>query len=146
MFTKSLVLAAAVVLVSQVSMAQQPEKEKTRVYVADSRTWQVTTTSGTPEAPSSSVVVEHAGPQTAEIIRTLGEQCPNLIVTSQRDKSDFVLLVEGKSAFLHRVNEVVVFNRSGDAIYSHAAASLANSVRDACAAIQQGQNLASNSH
>ncbi len=146
MFSKFTLLFAAILLATQIVSAQQTEKEKTRVYVADSRSWQVSGASGTPEAPGSSVVIEHSGPQAAEIIKTLGEQCPDLIVTSQRDKSDFVLLVEGKQSFLHRINEVVVFNHTGDAIYSHASNNLANSVKDACTAIKQGQHVASNAH
>ena len=146
MFTKCTLLIAAILLAMQVISAQQPEKEKTRVYVADSRTWQVSGASGTPEAPSSSVVVEHAGPQAAEIIKTVGEQCPDLIVTSRRDKSDFVLLIEGKQSFLHRINEVVVFNHSGDAVYSHSSNNLANSVKDACTAMKQGVHVAMNAH
>lgn len=146
MFAKSSLLLAAIFLATQIVSAQQPEKEKTRVYVADSRTWQVSGSSGTPEAPGSSVVIEHSGPQAAEIIRTLGEQCPDLIVTSQREKSDFVLLVEGKQSFLHRINEVVVFNHAGDAVYSHSSNNLANSVKDACTAIKQDVHVASNAH
>ncbi len=146
MFAKSTLLVAAILLATQIVSAQQPEKDKTRVYVADSRTWQVSGASGTPEAPSSSVVIEHSGPQSAEIIKTLGEQCPDFIVTSQRDKSDFVILIEGKQGFLHRTNEVVVFNHGGDAIYSHASNNLANSVKDACTAIKQGHQLALNAH
>jgi len=146
MVAKSALVLAAILLATQIVSAQQPEKEKTRVYVADSRTWQVSGSSGTPEAPSSSVVVEHAGPQAAEIIKTVGEQCPDLIVTSRRDKSDFVLLIEGKQSFLHRINEVVVFNHSGDAVYSHSSNNLAHSVKEACTAIKQGVHVASNAH
>jgi hypothetical protein len=68
-----------------------------------------------------------ARPQTAEIIKTLNQRCPELTVTNNLSKADFVLTLDhegGKGLLAHR-NKVAVFNRDGDDIFSDSTRELA---------------------
>jgi hypothetical protein len=79
-----------------------------------------------------------ASPQTAEIIKTFAERCPDLTVTNNRDRANYAVILDhegGKGALTHH-NKIAVFNRDGDAIFSHSTVSLGNSVKDACEAIR----------
>jgi hypothetical protein len=114
---------------------------KTRVFVTDSQSWE---TRGGSSAGgnkngwgSSSWMAGGARPQTAEIIKTLNQRCPELTVTNNLSKADFVMTLDhegGKGLLAHR-NKVAVFNRDGDDIFSDSTRELGNSVKDACAAM-----------
>jgi len=79
-----------------------------------------------------------ARPQTAEIIKTFGERCPQVTVNNIQAKTDYIVLLDhegGKGALRHK-NKVAVFARvSGDSIVSKSTLSLGGSVQDACEAI-----------
>ena len=78
-----------------------------------------------------------ARPQTAEIIKTFGERCPDVIINNKPDKADYVVLLdhEGGKGLVKRDNKMAVFNKDGDSIVSHSTRSLGNAVKDACDAI-----------
>src|SRR5712692_4017397 len=82
-----------------------------------------------------------ARPQTAEIVKTFGERCPEITVTNNKDKANYAVILdhEGGKGALARRNKVAVFNRDGDAIFSDSTRELGNSVKDACAAITKNQ-------
>ncbi|MGA8765695.1 MAG: hypothetical protein WB559_01650 [Candidatus Acidiferrales bacterium] len=114
---------------------------KTRVLVTDSQSWE--TRGGSSSGGNrngwggSSWMAGGARPQTAEIIKTLNERCPQITVTNSLQKADFVLTLDhegGKGLLAHR-NKVAVFNRDGDDVYSGSTRELGNSVKDACAAM-----------
>jgi hypothetical protein len=114
---------------------------KTRVFVTDSQSWE--TRGGSSAGGNrngwggSSWMAGGARPQTAEIIKTLNERCPELTVTNNLQKADFVLTLDhegGKGLLAHR-NKVAVFNRDGDDVFSASTRELGNSVKDACAAM-----------
>jgi PEGA domain-containing protein len=79
-----------------------------------------------------------ARPQTAEIIKTFGERCPQVTINNIQTKTDYIVLLDhegGKGALRHK-NKVAVFARvSGDSIVSKSTLSLGGSVQDACGAI-----------
>jgi hypothetical protein len=78
-----------------------------------------------------------ARPQTAEIIKTLNQRCPELTVTNNLSRADFVVTLDhegGKGLLQHR-NKIAVFNRDGDDIFSDSTRELGNSVKDACQAM-----------
>ena len=62
-----------------------------------------------------------ARPQTAEIIKTFGERCPQVTINNIQTKTDYIVLLDhegGKGALRHK-NKVAVFARvSGDSIVS----------------------------
>jgi hypothetical protein len=114
---------------------------KTRVFVTDSQSWE--TRGGSSAGGNrngwggSSWMAGGARPQTAEIIKTVNERCPELTVTNNLQKADFVLTLDhegGKGLMAHR-NKVAVFNRDGDDVFSASTRELGNSVKDACAAM-----------
>lgn len=75
--------------------------------------------------------------QTAEIIKTFNQRCPEVIVTSNLQKAQFAITLdhEGGKGYLRHRNKIVVFNRDGDVIFSDSTRELGNSVKDACKAI-----------
>jgi hypothetical protein len=118
-----------------------PSDGKVRVLVTDSQSWE---TRGGSSAGgnrngwgASSWIAGGARPQTVEIIKTLNQRCPEIIVTNNLAKADFVLTLDhegGKGLLSHR-NKIAVFNRDGDDIFSNSTRELGNSVKDACQAI-----------
>ena len=80
-----------------------------------------------------------ARPQTAEIIKTFGQKCPQLIANNRPNVSDYVVELDhegGKGLLSHR-NKIAVFVRtSGDGIFSMSTLSVGGSVENACTAIQ----------
>lgn len=111
---------------------------KTRVFVTDSQSWEEhggSSAGGNRHGwGSSSWMSGGARPQTAEIIKTLNQRCPEIIVTDNQARANFVLTLDhegGKSA-LARNNKIAVFNRDGDDVFSTSTRSLGNAVKDAC--------------
>lgn len=113
------------------------EENKPRVFVTDSQSWEVRGGSGGSSAGFGGSVSGGARPQTAEIIKTFGERCPQAIVTNKQQKADYVVVLdhEGGKGWLRKDNKVAVFNWDGDSIVSHSTMSLGGSVQDACKAI-----------
>jgi hypothetical protein len=79
-----------------------------------------------------------ARPQTAEIIKTFGERCPEVKVNNKQERADYIVVLDhegGKGPLRHK-NKVAVFNRaSGDSIVGKSTLSLGGSVQEACEAI-----------
>ena len=79
-----------------------------------------------------------ARPQTAEIIKTFGQRCPQVMVNNRQDLADYIVLLdhEGGKGLLRHKDKVAVFQKvSGDAVVSHSTLSLGGSVQDACEGI-----------
>jgi len=79
-----------------------------------------------------------ARPQTAEIIKTFGERCPQVVTNNIQQKADYIVLLdhEGGKSFVRHKNKVAVFARvSGDSVVSKSTVSLGGSVQEACEAI-----------
>ena len=130
--TRMLTIGAMLVPLSTLVQSPQP-----RVFVTDSQSWE---TSGGFGATSDGAVGASSGgarPQTAEIIKTLGERCKDAIVTIRRENADYILILdhEGGKGALRRDNKFAVFNKNGDAIGSGATRELGNAVKDACKAL-----------
>jgi hypothetical protein len=113
--------------------------EKPRVYVTDSKSWQLSGGNGGSAAGFGGAASGGDRPQTAEIIKTFGERCPGVIINNKQDKADYVVLLdhEGGKSPISRDNKVVVFNKDGDSIMSHSTRSLGNAVKDVCDAVAQ---------
>lgn len=120
-----------------ISSAAQTTSQKARVFISDSQSWE---TSGNAGGSNGTFAAHSAGgarPQTAEIVKTFGERCPDVIVNNKPDKADYVVLLdhEGGKGLVYRDNKMAVFNKDGDSIVSHSTRSLGNAVKDACDAI-----------
>jgi hypothetical protein len=118
-----------------------PNDGKTRVFVTDSESWEMRgagSGGGNKNGwGASSSMSGGARPQTAEIIKTLNQRCPEMTVTDNLGRADFVLTLdhEGGKGALERRNKLAVFNRDGDDIFSVSTRELGNSVKDACDAM-----------
>jgi PEGA domain len=114
------------------------DSEKARVFITDSQSWSIAGASGGAGGAYGGSMAGGARPQTAEIIKTFGERCPQVTVNNIQSKTDYIVLLDhegGKGALRHK-NKVAVFARvSGDSIVSKSTLSLGGSVQDACEAI-----------
>jgi len=117
--------------------AQTSDAQRARVFITDSQSWQMTGNSGGTSDAHGSHFSGGARPQTAEIIKTFGDRCSQVVVNNQKEKADYVVVLdhEGGKSILAHDNKVAVFDSDGDAIVSHSTRSLGNSVKDACEAI-----------
>lgn len=123
------VLLAGILLLNILFSGRALAAEPVRVFITDSASWSIILHPG--------VSGGGARPQTAEIIKTFNQRCPQVIVTNAPARADYVVVLDhegGKHAW-RRDNKVAVFRKDGDAIVSHSTRSLGNSVSDACEAV-----------
>lgn len=120
-----------------------PSDGKVRVFVTDSQSWEERGGGGGGGNrngwAAGSSFSGGARPQTAEIIKTLNQRCPELTVTDILGKANFVIVLDhegGKGLLAHR-NKIAVFSSDGDDIYSDSTRELGNAVKDACAAMEK---------
>jgi hypothetical protein len=111
--------------------------EKPRVFVTDSKSWEISSAVGGSADGFGGAGKGGARPQTAEIIKTFSERCPAVIINNKQERADYVVLLdhEGGKEAISRDNKVVVFNKEGDSIMSRSTRLLGNAVKDACSAI-----------
>ena len=114
-------------------------QEKARVFVTDSKSWEISGHAGGSSGAFGAETHGGARPQTAEIIKTFGEKCKEVIVTMKQEKANYVVVLEheGGKSWIRKDNKVAVFNQDGDSIVSHSTMSLGGSVDDACKAINK---------
>ena len=128
-------LSLLIVFSSLAFAADQP-----KIYITDSKSWEVGGGGGGTSDAFGGGSRGGARPQTAEIIKTFGERCPEVAVTIKQDKADYIVILdhEGGKSVLVRDNKVAVFdNHEGTSIFSHSTAILGNAVKDACQAIKK---------
>ncbi len=131
-------LCAAIVVGALLARAQTTRAEsKPRIFITDSQSWEIMGSAGGTGGTFAAHTQGGARPQTAEIIKTFGERCPQVIVNNKQEKADYIVLLdhEGGKGIARKRNKVAVFNKDGDAVVSRSTRSLGNSVQDACAAI-----------
>jgi hypothetical protein len=131
---KTLTLGALGLLVAVVAMAQG----KVRVFVLESNSWEVKGGVRVVDGGGGGSAGGGARPQTAEIIKTFNQRCPEVTITMNREKADFVVLLqhEGGKDLFRRDNKVVVTDKVGDVFFTGSTRSLGNAVKDSCAAIR----------
>lgn len=105
--------------------------------MTDSQSWEVAGGWGASNGSGGGATAGGARPQTAEIIKTFNERCPQYTVTNNKERANFAVILdhEGGKGALRRRNKIAVFNRDGDAIFSDSTRELGNAVKDACGAI-----------
>jgi PEGA domain len=130
-------LAVLSLLLIPAAAQTSTDASKARVFITDSQSWQMTGSSGGSSDGFAGHSSGGARPQTAEIIKTFGERCSQVVVNNKQDRADYVVVLdhEGGKSILAHDNKVAVFNSDGDAVVSHSTRSLGNSVKDACEAI-----------
>ena len=125
---------------AQVSTNPPDSSDKARVFITDSQSWDIAGYGGGAGGAGGSSTRGGARPQTAEIIKTFGERCPQVLVNNIQTKANYIVLLdhEGGKGFLQHRNKVAVFAKvTGDSIVSKSTLSLGASVQDACDAINK---------
>jgi len=132
-------VSLAVVLLSlTVGSAMAQDNPRPRVFITDSQSWEIGGYSAGGSGGGGSMTKGGARPQTAEIIKTFGERCPQVVTNNLQQKADYIVLLdhEGGKSFVRHKNKVAVFARvSGDSVVSKSTLSLGGSVQEACEAI-----------
>ena len=125
-------------VLAQENQKVAPDSERARIFITDSQSWSIAGASGGGGGAYGGSMSGGARPQTAEIIKTFGERCPQVTINNIQAKTDYIVLLdhEGGKGVLRHKNKVAVFARvSGDSIVSKSTLSLGGSVQDACEAI-----------
>ncbi len=113
-------------------------QDKPRVFVTDSQSWEIQGSSGGSRGTYGGRMSGGARPQTAEIVKTFGERCPDVVINNRKERADYVVVLdhEGGKGLVRKDNKVAVFNSDGDSIVSRSTRSLGSSVQNACNAIR----------
>ncbi len=116
-------------------------QDKPRVFVTESQSWS-STGGGLVVATGGVIAAGRRGrggarPQTAEIIKTFNERCGGCAVTMNKEKADYVVILdhEGGKSLIRHDNKFALFNKDGDAIGSGSTRSLGTAVKEACQAL-----------
>jgi hypothetical protein len=112
--------------------------EKPRVFITESRAPNLSGTS-TGGVKGTLAFVGGTSSYNLKVIQTFSQSCPGAVVTSDREKAQFVMRLDHEdinptSVFVPP-NRVAVFNRNKDLIYSGTTRRLGSAVKGACAAI-----------
>ena len=127
-------------------IATAQESNRPRVFVTHSQSWE-TSGSAAGDIWGGIFVGRSSGgarPQTAEIIKTFGERCPDTVVTVREENADYVVILEhegGKTPF-EKDNKFVLVNGDGEVISSGSTRTLGNAVKDACRIMMRDWNRA----
>ena len=128
-------------------IATAQESNRPRVFVTDSESWETSGSSGAGDILGGIFVGRSSGgarPQTAEIVKTSGERCPDTVVTIREENADYIVILEhegGKVPF-QKDNKFVLANKDGEVISSGSTRTLGNAVKDACQIMMRDWNRA----
>ncbi|HXV60594.1 MAG TPA: hypothetical protein VEK15_07870 [Vicinamibacteria bacterium] len=134
MLMKSLILTVMALSTTLVLGADSSEDKRPRVFVTQSESWSIGGELGIPDFSEGTSIQGGAKPQTAEIVKTVNERCPGVVVTRKEESADYVLVLEheGGKIFVRKDNKFALYNADGDAIASGSTRSLGNAIKDAC--------------
>ncbi len=138
--TRILITACLVSCLAGIAIAQ--ESNRPRVFVTNSESWENSSTAAAGGILGGIFAGRSSGgarPQTAKIIKTFGERCPDTIVTVREDNADYIVILEhegGKIPF-QRDNKFVLINPNGEVVLSGSTRTLGNAVKDACQIIMR---------
>ena len=113
-------------------------QDKPRVLVTTSESWAAAGGFGGSNGVMSGAMSAGAKPQTVEVIDDFAKNCPGVIVTSNRQNANFVVLFDRDAGAAKR-NKIAVFRKDGDLLYSGKTHAVVNAVKDACAAIGKSE-------
>ncbi len=131
-----LTVFALAMLTTLSASAQSKNEGRARVFVPVSDSWSIGGELAVFDEGGVGEVSGGARPQTAEIVKTLHDRCPKLIVTRKEERADYILVLQHEGGkFVRKDNKYAVFNADGDAIESGSTRSLGNAVKEACAAM-----------
>jgi hypothetical protein len=113
--------------------------QKPRIYVTESGTPQASGDATAGDAKGSLAFTGGTSPQNIEVMKTFSQHCPGVIVTADRDKAEYVVRLDHEginpsTPFVHG-NNVAVFDKNQDLIYSNSTRTLSSAVKGACTVI-----------
>ena len=113
--------------------------DKPRVFVTESQPLHIAGDAAVGDAKGSLLVAGGTTRENVEVMKNFSQYCPGVVVTSNRDKAEYVVRLDHEGAnpttlFVHG-NKVAVFNKAEDLIYSGSTRLLSRAVKDACEAI-----------
>ena len=113
--------------------------DKTRVFVTDTESWEISGGFGAGANGGGGGASGGARPQRVEVIKTFSKKCPEVTITINREKADYIVVLdhEGGKGLIRKDHKVAVFNPDGDLIHSASTRSLGNAVKGACKMIRQ---------
>ena len=133
---RTLTVFVLAMMTTLVAGADSKKEGRARVFVPVSDSWSIGGEFANFDEGGFGEVSGGARPQTAEIVKTLHDRCPSLIVTRKEERADYILVLQHEGGkFIRKDNKFAVFNADGDAIDSGSTRSLGNAVKEACATI-----------
>ena len=130
--------AAAQQALASPAPATVSDQDKPRIFVTDSNSWSTQGSAGGSNGSFGASSSGGARPQTAEIIKTFGQRCPQVIANNRLDAANYVVELDhegGKGLLMHKDKIAVFVQKTGDSIFSESTLSVGGSVKDACAAL-----------
>ncbi len=140
---KSIAGLLACLLFLSLPLLAQEQDNSARVFITDSRSWELSSGGGGADGVFGTSGGGGARPQTAEIIKTFRERCPQVLVNNIQAKANYIVTLdhEGGKGILLRDTKIAVFERlSGDSIISKSTRAVGSAVQTACLAITQHWN------
>lgn len=126
-------LAACALLLAIAGIAGAAEQP--RVYITESEAVQLSAG----DSRGNLSLAGGTSPQSVEVMKTFSQRCPDVVITANRDKAEYVVRLDHEALspttpFVHG-NKVAVFDKNDDPIYSDSTHTLASAVKGACKAI-----------
>lgn len=111
-----------------------------RVFITDSQSWAAIGGFSVANGSGGGGMAGGSSPQTVEVIDDFAKQCAGVMVTNDKSNADYIVLFDRDAAaksrtVLSRADKIAVFKKNGDLFYSGKSRSVANTVKDACAAL-----------
>lgn len=79
---------------AQSNHQQSPSDGKVRIYVADSQSWEMSGGWGASNGSGGGHESGGARPQTAEIIKTFNQRCPEYTITNNKDRANYAVILD----------------------------------------------------
>ena len=115
--------------------------EKPRIFLTESHPVQISAAESSENGKSALSVTGGNSAQLTEVMKVFLRDCPGVVVTSARDKADYVVRFDHEEAnpfsLVSHGNKVAVFNKNDDLIYTTSTRRLNNAVRETCSAISR---------
>jgi hypothetical protein len=118
--------------------------EKPRVFITESASPQLSGDAAVADVKGSLAFTGGTSPQNVEVMKAFVQRCPDIVVTANRDKADYLVRLDHEAInpttlFVHG-NKVAVFNKNDDLIYTDSSRLLSSAVKGACTAISLRSN------
>ena len=124
---------------AMLTLAVAVAAEKPRVFITESQALNLTNDAAAGDAKSALSFTGGNSPQSLDVIKSFNQRCPDVIVTGDREKADYLVRLDheavGPTTPFVRGNKVAVFDKSADLVYTRSTRILGNAVKGACAAI-----------